>query len=84
MENWKTWFGVACWVLWYRRNNEIFNKERSKDDSVMEISRRVHEILYNLTVLHKSGLETIDLGDTKEKWEAPEASWFKHNSDGAC
>ena len=72
MGNWKTWFRIACWILWYRRNNEIFNKEGLKDDTVMEISRRVDKILYSLTVLHKSGLVTTDLGDAKEKWVALE------------
>ena len=50
----------------------------------MEISRRVHKILYSPAILHNLGLMTIDLRDIKQKWKAPNVSWVKLNFDGAC
>ena len=77
MGNWKIWFGVVCLVLWYRKNNEIFNNKRPKDDAVMDFSRRMHEILYSPAILQESGLAINGLGDMKERWEAPEVGWYK-------
>ena len=36
---WKLWFNFTCWLLWWRRNREVF--EDSKDfqmDEVVEIT----------------------------------------------
>ena len=49
--NWKVWFGVTCWLLWQKRNVEIFQNERELVDSVVEIKRRVQEILIGLDIL---------------------------------
>ena len=50
----------------------------------MEISRRVYKISNSPAILQKSRLVTIDIRDTKEKWEALEVGWFKLNFDGVC
>ena len=84
MGNWKIWIGVACWILRCNGNSEIFDNERPRDDAVLDISRRVPEILYSPAILQESGLMKNGMGDLKEIWEAPEVGWFKLNSVGGC
>ena len=53
-------------------------------DTVVEIYRRVHEIIYSPNMLQESGLLLQDMVSSKEGYEAPETGWYKLNSDGAC
>ena len=62
---------------------EIFNNEKPSTDAIMEISRRVNEILYNPDLLKESGLLMNGMSSIAEGWEAPEEGWFKLNTDGA-
>ncbi|KAK9089190.1 hypothetical protein Scep_028272 [Stephania cephalantha] len=80
---WKIRFGIACWSLWFGRNDFIFNNIHvSRTKMASQIERRAHEIQRSEGCLRVSGLKNrkfVALG-----WEKPDLGWVKLNCDGAA
>ena len=82
--NWRIWYGVTCQVLWYRKSTELFSPNKHNENAMMDISKRVYEIIHNTTIMENVGLLNNEIRQIKVKWEAPWEGCFELNSNGAC
>ncbi|KAF7841634.1 ribonuclease H [Senna tora] len=81
--DWSITFGVACWILWKRRNTRVFGGKYAFQGNVAIQVLAVAETFS----LGFRGIENLQgscrIKEVLVSWKAPALGWWKLNVDGA-